>query len=173
MLFTCTLVLTCPVGQGGFECETWAVESKHQDTGWAKTNKKNAHRREQQEPQSNPGSRPLSMYSRGAPRRWPSSRYKLWLHNNAIERNCHELFVTCYPWLIMIILCYRGRCAILIDVHFSQVKNKPWLPWVYSWIWHHRKQLKAKEVSTVQCLYLCLWVCLGCWVGDTCARLLK
>ncbi len=22
----------------------------------------------------------------------------------------------------------------------SQVKNKPWHPWVYSWIWHHREQ---------------------------------
>jgi hypothetical protein len=25
---------------------------------------------------------------------------------------------------------------------FLQVKNKPWLPWVYSWIWHHREQVR-------------------------------
>jgi hypothetical protein len=32
--------------------------NKHQDTGWVKTNKKNAHEAEQQEPQFNPGLRP-------------------------------------------------------------------------------------------------------------------
>ncbi len=30
--------------------------------------------------------------------------------------------------------------VILIGVYFLQVKNKPWLPWVYTWIWHHHEQ---------------------------------
>ncbi len=47
-----------------------------------------------------------------------------------------------YPH-IMLYCCAQGTWfVILIDVYFSQVKNKPWLPWVYSWIWHHRKQLR-------------------------------
>ncbi len=31
--------------------------------------------------------------------------------------------------------------CIITGVYFSQVKNKPWIPWVYTWIWHCRKQL--------------------------------
>jgi hypothetical protein len=29
---------------------------------------------------------------------------------------------------------YNNRCL------FSQVKNNPWIPWVYTWSWHCRKQ---------------------------------
>ncbi len=31
----------------------------------------------------------------------------------------------------------------------------------------------VKAVSTLQSFNLCIWVCLGCWIVDTCARLLK
>ncbi len=40
------------------------------------------------------------------------------------------------------ISCIQGIWfIILIGVYFSQVKNKPWHPWVYSLIWHHREHL--------------------------------
>jgi hypothetical protein len=47
---------------------------------------------------------------------------KLWLHNYALERNYHELFVACYLCLIMIIPCPQARLAILIDVYFCRLK---------------------------------------------------
>jgi hypothetical protein len=45
-----------------------------------------------------------------------------------------------------------ARCCILsvwlICLFSPQAKNKPWLPWVYSWIRHRRKHLQ----STAPCL---------------------
>ncbi len=32
-----------------------------------------------------------------------------------------------------------------MGVFFSQVKNKPWHTWVYSWIWHRREQLNLSN----------------------------
>jgi hypothetical protein len=31
--------------------------------------------------------------------------------------------------------------TLLTTVYFSQVKNKPWLPWVFNWISYRREQL--------------------------------
>ncbi len=49
---------------------------------------------------------------------------------------------------INILCCYSCTqgvwFVILIGLYFSQVKNKPWHPWVYSWIWHHREQLQLE-----------------------------
>ncbi len=28
--------------------------------------------------------------------------------------------------------------CVITGVYFSQVKNKPWIPWVYTWFWHRR-----------------------------------
>ncbi len=28
---------------------------------------------------------------------------------------------------------------------FPQVKNKPWIPWVYTWSWHHHEQYYQLE----------------------------
>jgi hypothetical protein len=39
---------------------------------------------------------------------------------------------------------------MLIDVYFSQVKNKPSLPWVYSWIRHRREQVSPTLANTLQ-----------------------
>jgi hypothetical protein len=70
ILFTCTSVLSCPASKEEWE-QNLSRWSKQQDTGWAKTNKKNAHETEQQKPQCNPGLRPCRTYLWGAPRRWP------------------------------------------------------------------------------------------------------
>ncbi len=85
----------------------------------------------------------------------------LWLHNYAVKRKFHELSGAYCPWLIMIIpwfanqLCNTDRCL------FLQVKNKPWLPWVYSWILHLREQHQhlplqvglAGRISLTCCLF--------------------
>ncbi len=70
VLFTCTSVLSQPTSK---EEWTWNLIrwNKQQDTGYAKTNKKNAHEIGWQRPQFNLRSRPWRTYSRGAPRRWP------------------------------------------------------------------------------------------------------
>ncbi len=47
------------------------------------------------------------------------------------------------PWLsydALIALYYLIKCNTDYCL-FSQVKNKPWIPWVYPWIWHRRWQL--------------------------------
>jgi hypothetical protein len=55
---------------------------------------------------------------------------------------CHDYLVTYYLCITIIILYSRIKlntdCCL-----FTQVKNKPWLPWVYSWIWHRREQLPS------------------------------
>ncbi len=43
--------------------------------------------------------------------------------------------------LYVAISCVQGIWfTILIAIYFSQVKNKPWLPWVCTWIWHRRER---------------------------------
>ncbi len=42
--------------------------------------------------------------------------------------------------------------TMLIDVYFSQVKNKPWLPWVYSLTRHRCEQYQPpKSYTTSKC----------------------
>jgi hypothetical protein len=36
--------------------------------------------------------------------------------------------------------CTRFCDYIITGVYFSQVENKPWIPWVYTWSWHCREQ---------------------------------
>ncbi len=123
--------------------------SKQQDTGWAKTNKKNSHEREQQGPQSNPGLRPWSTYSRGAPRRWPFKYVQVMITQLWSKEKLFWVIRSMLSRIAMIVSCLQARLAIMIDVYFSQVKNKPWLPWVYSWIGHHRKQCSPLKVLRV------------------------
>jgi hypothetical protein len=53
---------------------------------------------------------------------------------DVVERNCHE------PWLIMIVPWTATQNYSTDWCLFLQVKNKPWLPWVYSWIQDCREQ---------------------------------
>jgi hypothetical protein len=39
---------------------------------------------------------------------------------------------------------YYNRCI------FSQVKNKPWIPWVYTWFWHCREQITLPKTKVKQ-----------------------
>jgi hypothetical protein len=34
-------------------------------------------------------------------------------------------------------------CPTITGVYFSQVKNKQWIPWVYTWSWHCRKHIQC------------------------------
>jgi hypothetical protein len=47
------------------------------------------------------------------------------------------------------LLIYNLYDSFLVaDCLFSlQVKNKPWLPWVYSWIWHSHEQLEPEKIA--------------------------
>jgi hypothetical protein len=45
-------------------------------------------------------------------------------------------------WLTIIVSSPCTNCVCIITgVYFSQVKNKPWIPWVYTWFWHRREHL--------------------------------
>ncbi len=70
---------------------------------------------------------------------------KLWSCSCAWRKNCHELFPVYHSCLIMIVHVHTSRFTILIDVYFLQVKNKPWLPWVYSWIRHRREHYPSSK----------------------------
>ncbi len=128
--------------------------SKQQDTGRAKTNKKNAYGREQQESQSNPGLRPWRTYSRGALRRWPFQYVQVMITQLCRREKlpwviCSMLSVIDYDYSIL-----QARLAILLVVYFSQVKNKPWLPWVYSWIRHRREHDSIADFPSWKILIL-------------------
>jgi hypothetical protein len=71
-----------------------------------------------------------------------SSMYKAMIHNYAVERSCLEFFLACCPWLIMIIPWFANQTYNTDRCLFSQVKNKPWLPWVYSWIRHRHEHIE-------------------------------
>ncbi len=64
--------------------------------------------------------------------------YRAILCDCPYERNLPWIFPMCYLHAAMIILYpwikYNTDCSL-----FSQVKNKPWLPCIYSWIRHRRE----------------------------------
>ncbi len=40
----------------------------------------------------------------------------------------------------ILVPCMYMICdCIITGVYFSQVKSKPWIPWVYTWFWHCRE----------------------------------
>ncbi len=43
---------------------------------------------------------------------------------------------------LYLLIKYESDCCL-----FSQVKNKPWLPWVYSWIRHSREQASIAKIA--------------------------
>jgi hypothetical protein len=40
-----------------------------------------------------------------------------------------------------------GIICLITGVYFPQVKNKPWIPWVYTWIWHCREHIFSPFTS--------------------------
>jgi hypothetical protein len=42
----------------------------------------------------------------------------------------------------------NNRCLF-----FTQVKNKPWIPWVYTWIWHCCEQVVSIHGQAASCLH--------------------
>jgi hypothetical protein len=56
---------------------------------------------------------------------------------------CNEHSRSCYIHTsnCCLLLCTSCVCVIT-GVYFSQVKNKPWIPWVYAWFWHRHEKLQ-------------------------------
>ncbi len=59
---------------------------------------------------------------------------------------CQEIVMNYLRYIVHAWLCcYNYSCLLLflywLVLIFLQVKNKPWLPWVYSWIRHRREQV--------------------------------
>ncbi len=108
MLFTCTLVLSCPAGKGGFECETWVVEVTARY--WVGQNIQEGYLWKRA---SKRFSIILDWGHAGRIREVLQEMAvqvctKLWLHNYTMERNCHELFIACYLCLIIVIPCLQA-----------------------------------------------------------------
>ncbi len=99
-------------------------------------------RRGQSRVQYTPRKRPWRTNSRGATRRL-MFKYVHW-HYALLTCNCKYLR-HCYICYLSTISnsrlrAYKSVTVTLTDVYFSQVKNKPWHPWVYTWFWHRREQ---------------------------------
>ncbi len=51
-----------------------------------------------------------------------------------------NMYMYLSPTIAVRFLC--SSCVrIITGVYFSQVKNKPWIPWVYTWSWHRCEHL--------------------------------
>jgi hypothetical protein len=134
MLFTCTLVRSHPDSKEGVRCETRSIEiiSKILDWTW-----------QQDACSEREARRKLSLsLERGHEGRIRKvlqedgclSMYKSWL-----------CVLTCIIFESSLSMPYNYQrpgnwFTLLTAVYFLQVKNKPWLPWVYTWIWHRREQ---------------------------------
>jgi hypothetical protein len=100
---------------------------------------------------------PCRTYSRGASRR-PKPKYVQYsIHMHYCKeapqpffkhtrwktniQDIHCSICTCIlsPAITVYFSC-TSCVSIVTGVYFSQVKNKPWIPWVYTWSWHRREQ---------------------------------
>ncbi len=121
--------------------------------------------------QYTPRREPCRMCSRGASRR-PNPKYvqlsiyvcfvkrysTFFLQTMLIEKPAFKIYIVWYVHEIIANSSCPVSCTncvhIITGVYFSQVKNKPWIPWVYTWSWHCREQL-----GSVIGIGLVLW----CW----------
>ncbi len=58
-------------------------------------------------------------------------------HSRLIMLHTHAYISSCSSWLFVLVV--PDFTIYLLVFIFLQGKNKPWLPWVYSWIRHHRE----------------------------------
>jgi hypothetical protein len=86
----------------------------------------------QKETQSKPGTRQWRTYSRGSSRRW-LFKYVLVIIMCSYLYNCHV-----FSQYVLQLFYIQGLIHVTDCCLFSEVKNKPWLPWVFTWIWHCR-----------------------------------
>ncbi len=146
VVFTCTLVLGCQKARMGFSAKYelleqivryWVGQSKQEYTWGKRTSKRHS---------LTLYWGPWRTYSRGAPRRRLFKYVQSYSCVIArMKETCHEFLqyvARVLPWLSCILeLNYNTDWCL-----FSQVKNRPWLPWVYSWIQHIREQLVLRFV---------------------------
>jgi hypothetical protein len=118
MLFTCALVISRPVSKEGAECETWAVGTNSKILGGPDQTRNILGKENQQEAQSNPGSRPGRTYLRGAPRRW--------LFKYVQSYDCIIACMKKLPWVPVI--CHL--CFIMI-IPYLRVKLQCWLMFIF------------------------------------------
>ncbi len=122
MLFTCTLVRSCPERNEGVGCETRSVRtnSKILDEPWQTRN--TFGEGDQKEAQSKPGSRPWRMYLQGALRRWLFKYVQVIIMCSCLY-NYHvfslyalQLFIS-RSWFTLLIAVYFHRLKINHESH--------------------------------------------------------
>jgi hypothetical protein len=105
ILFTCMLVLSCPVGKGGCTCETWNSGTNNKILGGSRQTRKVHVGEGWHEVQSDPRTRPWQTYLRGAPRRQPLKYvWSIWDVTDAKRRKGN--------WSVMRHLHYICPCLI-------------------------------------------------------------
>jgi hypothetical protein len=147
MLFTCMLVFSCPIGNGGCTCETWNGGTNNKILGGPRQTRTVHVGEGWHEVQSDPRRKPWQMYSLSAPRRQPLKYvWSIWDITYAKRRKGNWNVMWHLHYICPCLIFYTHDCSLsvfalsLLIVYFSQVKNKPWLSWVYSWIQHLREQ---------------------------------
>ncbi len=150
MLFTCALVLSCTGGKRRYASEIWIVGTNSKILGGPgqtrKIHGKRASKRFRLTLEWGPDRRIRKVLQEDG----CSIMYKVYDCIVVPKENCHELSAVYHPCLIilpMIICVYTSGFLQYWSVFFFlQVKNKPWLPWVYAWIRHRRRSLSLWRV---------------------------
>jgi hypothetical protein len=154
ILFTRIVLVSHLAVKGRCTCEIGVVGTNNKLLGGPGQQGRYNKEESWQEAQSNLRTRPEWTYSWGASRDSRSNMYIVYmvilLQSMGMLWVVYLIFCSC---LIIVVVAYIIHClCIMISsaaciIHsnawclFSlQVKNKPWPPWVYSWIWHHREQ---------------------------------
>ncbi len=72
-------------------------------------------------------------------KRYPNPFQAYSLENQHSRYTLFNMYMYLSPTITVYFSCKSCVC-IITGVYFSQVKNKPWIPWVYTWSWHRREQ---------------------------------
>ncbi len=87
------------------------------------------------------------------------------IHEVLQKDGCSSMYSNYYMFNIFVMSCILVICRNFLCagnpirntdwcLFFPRLKKKPWLPWVYTWIWHRRKQPLQLLLET-----FCIWLC--------------
>jgi hypothetical protein len=114
-----------PIGKEGVECEIWAIGTNSETLGGKEyTRGKRTSKR-----LSLPLDRGHERHIREVPQ------------EDGHSRKYRAIFFQCVNCMLLWLSCVLELSTILIVVYFHRLKNKQWLSWVYSWIWHRCEHL--------------------------------
>ncbi len=75
--------------------------------------------------------------------------YLVYMYYSVMQHSCSCYIRTFYDQQSLSSFLYMlCTVCVITGVYFSPVKNKPWIPWVYTWFWNRREQLYCSGYSS-------------------------